>query len=1004
MSREKKAAKRQSAESPRPAVVAPKKAAKRPKSAEVLRPQADPAHLRAKLEDLAAELESPALDRQAWAERLETMNEELQATNEELLTSNEELQSLTEQLEYANQQLDSKVRELEAANDDISNLLYCSNIAVLFLDRALRIKLFTAKATEMFSLTPGDVGRPIAHLVPKFCDPAWERDAAAVLECQAARESEVRGDDGRWYARRMEQYCTRDHRSEGVVVTFADITGSKVAAEAVAERFEAVVESSADAIFSKDLWGTIRTWNRGAQRLYGYTAQEAVGKSIRLIVPEDRTDELAQILKRVEQGESIEQLETERLCKDGHRVTVSLTISPLHERQGKVVGAAVTARNVTEQKLFQQSLRENEERLRHLSEQLQLITDATGAPMARCSRDLRYLWVNKPYAEWLKRSPDEIVGRPIAEILGEETFEQLLPYFNSALSGQQVRYEQRLNMPRVGLVWVSVTYAPTLAPDGAADGWVAVILNLDDRKRAEQALEQRASQQAAVASLGQRALAEPDFTTVLDDAVRTVATVLDVEYCKLLELLPGGRELLLRAGVGWRANLVGLTTVSAGRESQAGYTLSSGGPVVVENLGAETRFHPPPLLLDHGVVSGMSCAVAGCDGQAYGVLGAHTSRSRQFTEEDVHFLESVANLLGSLIQSKQLEDELRNRELRLRAIVNTAADAILTIDNRGTIETVNPAAERLFGYSGREMVGQNVKMLMPAPYRDEHDQYLTRYLASGEKRIIDIGRQLEARRKDGSVFPVDLAVSEVEPRRRFTGIIRDITRRKELEREIVEIASLEQRRIGQDLHDSVGQELTALNILAQDLSDALRTDPLNAPMLVRQIVKGLQRSQRELRAVLRGLLPVAVDSEGLMASLSDLADRVRGEGKAACTFECAQPVSVGDTLVATHLYLIAQEAVHNALKHANARSIRISLSSDDRLTLRVQDDGSGISTETSGNSGLGLRIMYNRAAIIGAALMIKQTQPKGTAVICALPRRNYAPKKAEESEPSDDHR
>ena len=213
---------------------------------------------------------------------------------------------------------------------------------------------------------------------------------------------------------------------------------------------------------------------------------------------------------------------------------------------------------------------------------------------------------------------------------------------------------------------------------------------------------------------------------------------------------------------------------------------------------------------------------------------------------------------------------------------------------------------------------------------------------TGVKKIIGIGREVMAQRKDGSTFPVDLAVSEVDHLKLFTGILRDITRRKELEREVVEIASLEQRRIGQDLHDSVGQELTALNILAGDLAETLRTDPSSGSKLVEQMVQGLQRSQQELRAVMRGLLPVAVDTEGLMAALSDLADRIQQEGKATCKFDCPEPVSVADNLTATHLYLIAQEAVHNAVKHAQPRNIRISLESNDLLLLSVQDDGIGM--------------------------------------------------------------
>lgn len=122
-------------------------------------------------------------------------------------------------------------------------------------------------------------------------------------------------------------------------------------------------------------------------------------------------------------------------------------------------------------------------------------------------------------------------------------------------------------------------------------------------------------------------------------------------------------------------------------------------------------------------------------------------------------------------------------EERLRAILHTAVDAIVTIEASGEIESVNPAAERMFGYTRGELLGRNVSMLMPPPWREEHDGYIARYLRTGEARIIGIGREIEAQRKDGSVFPVDLAVSEVRlpGRRLFTGIVRDLTERREME-------------------------------------------------------------------------------------------------------------------------------------------------------------------------------------------------------------------------------
>jgi two-component system CheB/CheR fusion protein len=346
-------------------------------------------------------------------------------------------------------------------------------------------------------------------------------------------------------------------------------------------------------------------------------------------------------------------------------------------------------------------------------------------------------------------------------------------------------------------------------------------------------------------------------------------------------------------------------------------------------------------------------------------------------------------------------DVLHNREAHLAAILDTAADGIITIDVKGAIQSINAAAERMFGYSAAEMIGQNVKMLMPAPYREEHDRYLANYLRTGEKHIIGKGREVEGRRKDGSTFPIDLAVSEVNHLHLYTGILRDISRRKELEHEVVEIASLSLRTIGQDLHDSVSQELTALSMLVGDLADTLKTDPSKGLQLVDRVVLGLQRTQQDLRAVMRGLCPVSVDAEGLMAALSDLATRTRQEGKVNCTFDCPRPVLVEDNLIATHLYLIAQEAVHNAVKHARCQNIRIAVESNDVLFLRVQDDGIGFPDqhpsavpsvarkERNGEgAGLGLRIMRNRAAIIRATLTIEPAKPAGTLVTCALARRN----------------
>jgi PAS domain S-box-containing protein len=175
------------------------------------------------------------------------------------------------------------------------------------------------------------------------------------------------------------------------------------------------------------------------------------------------------------------------------------------------------------------------------------------------------------------------------------------------------------------------------------------------------------------------------------------------------------------------------------------------------------------------------------------------------------------SVLRDITEAKRAEDALRESEERLRAIVTTAADAIVTIDEQGIIESCNPAAERMFAYPAHQMIGQDIQMLMPSPYHTEHDEYRARYLIVGERRPFGIGRDVTGRRKDGSTFPIDLTVSELHDgsRRLLTGIIRDISERKSLQQELLSIAEEEQRRIGQDLHDDVGQELTGLAMKAE---------------------------------------------------------------------------------------------------------------------------------------------------------------------------------------------
>ncbi len=185
----------------------------------------------------------------------------------------------------------------------------------------------------------------------------------------------------------------------------------------------------------------------------------------------------------------------------------------------------------------------------------------------------------------------------------------------------------------------------------------------------ENELRNRAKQQEALAQLGERALAEPDLERLLNDAVSTVALTLSVDFVKILELLPGNGELLLRAGFGWKSNLVGTILTISEPNSYARFTLESAVPVVIEDFAGERRFEVPPYVKDHACTSGMNVTIAGRDGRAYGILGVCTVKKWRFNAQDIAFLAAAGNLLAGAIQRRQLEQrlELMIRDMRHRS-------------------------------------------------------------------------------------------------------------------------------------------------------------------------------------------------------------------------------------------------------------------------------------------------------------------------------------------------
>lgn len=363
-------------------------------------------------------------------------------------------------------------------------------------------------------------------------------------------------------------------------------------------------------------------------------------------------------------------------------------------REGKVGGRVSSFRDVTERRRAEEALRESEERLREIFE--------AGFEGIVIHDNGTVLDANPQFEKMSGYKLSEIIGSSGVKLAAEESRD---------LIRQEIRLHPGAPFEAVGLRKDgSSLHVEAVGRDHTYQGRrvrAVVVRDITERKRAEEALMARAQQQAAVAELGQRALTGLDLSALLDETVVLLAQVLKMEYCKVLQLLPDGSAFLLQSGVGWKEGYVGHATVGAEAESQAGYALLYDEPVVVEDLSEETRFSEPPLLAEHGVVSGMSVIIRGPD-RPYGVLGAHTTRRRMFSEDDVHFLQAVANVLGEAIERKRAEDALR---LQSEILQNIMEAVYLIRASDGVIVYTNPSFERLFGYGPGEMIGTHVSVV-----------------------------------------------------------------------------------------------------------------------------------------------------------------------------------------------------------------------------------------------------------------------------------------------------
>jgi two-component system CheB/CheR fusion protein len=401
---------------------------------------------RERIDTLEGELAYTRETLQATIEELETSNEEMQATNEELVASNEELQSTNEELHSVNEELftvnaeyQQKIAELRELNADMAHLLEGTDVGTVFLDRDLRIRRFTSRIANVFRFQPHDIGRRISDFSHNILRPDLIDEIERVRGGGTVIEDEVRDRAGTPYFLRI-----LPHRSgrpgaptdggapatpeiNGVVLTLTEMTALDRARARLAQ-LSAIVESSDDAIVGKALDGTITSWNRGAEQLYGHTAEEAIGRHARMLMHPGDEPELDRFIERVRRGERVEHVQSLRVRKDGTPVEVSMMISPIYDADGNIAGVSAIGRDISALMAAQRELEARQRKIETLLAQAEESARRREQFIAMLSHELR---------------------NPLAAVLNATTLIQRARDATTTRRGQAVIERQAQHMKRL---------------------------------------------------------------------------------------------------------------------------------------------------------------------------------------------------------------------------------------------------------------------------------------------------------------------------------------------------------------------------------------------------------------------------------------------------------------------------------------------------------------------------------------------------------------------------
>ena len=623
-----------------------------------------------------------------------------------------------------------------------------------------------------------------------------------------------------------------------------------------------------------------------------------------------------------------------------------MVVTPL---AGVVSGGAVVAHmDITERKRARDAVHE-------ALQQLQLITDNMPAGVTRCSRDLRCLWISRSYAAWLGRTPEEIAGRPIRDVIGQERFETIRPHMEKALSGERGEFETQVNYAGTGARWFHTVYVPTRDQDDKVDGWIGVVADVTDRHEAEERLRE----------------SEERFRNMADTAPVLIWVSGPDKLCTFFNkvwLEFTGRTLEQELGNGWAEGVHPddldrcTATYSAAFDARRRFRME----YRLRRADGEYRW-----ILDDGVPRFTPAGIfAGYIGSCIDI----TERRR--AEEERQKFVSLADRSLEFIGMCNLDF--------MPFYVNSAGMWLVGLDNLEAACRV-----KVQDYFFPEDQFFVTSEFFPRVLREGHGEVEIRFrhFKTGEAiwMLYNVFGIFDARSHHVGWATVSVDITK---RKAAEGLLEES--RKELRAlaaRLIDAQEEERKKISRELHDDLNQKLA---LLAFDTGSLALTPPPSADKIAEQF-RNLQTRivelSKDVREISHRLHPSILDDLGLAAALSDLCEEFSAREGIDVRFESESVPRNMPAAVAYSLYRVAQEALHNALKHAHTGDVQLKVNGHScGIELKIQDEGVGFDSEAPASGhGLGIVSMKERVRLVQGEFSIHSKPGRGTEVRVFVP-------------------